>query len=276
MALAYRMLGEHAAAEDVVQDAWLRWSGAGREEIANPAGWLTTVTTRLAIDALTSARARRESYVGPWLPEAEIISESEPADALAAMEQRDEVNLALLWAMERLAPEERAAFLLHDVFDGTYGEIAETLDKTEAACRQMVSRARTRVRDSNVRFDASVAGVSQSLEKFMTAPASLDRAEVLALLAPEAVAISDGGGKASAAVRILNGAEEIAQVWITVASRQKEIAPLRPVIANGVPALAVHTGGEDDVVVTVVPDGEGRIAWIYALRNPEKIKASYR
>lgn len=270
-ALAYRMLGERAAAEDIVQDAWLKWDGAQHNEIETPAAWLTTVTTRLAIDALRSARARRETYVGPWLPEALIETEAQEETALAKLERRDGVNLALLWAMERLAPEERAAYLLHDVFDTDYADIAATLDKTEDACRQLVSRARKRVQQDSPRFDVSPEEVSDLLERFMTATVSLDKSEILSLLSPDAVALSDGGGRASAALRPLIGAAEIAQVWLAVAARRDGGDPPKRVVANGLPALAILGQGESDMIVTVMPGADGRIGWIYILRNPEKL-----
>ena len=277
ISLAYRMMGEWAAAEDVVQDAWLRWSKADHGGIQSPAAWLTTVTTRLAIDALTSARARREIYVGPWLPEADL----EPWDGMesgsdhpgADIEQKQQVNLALMWAMERLAPEERAAFLLRDIFETDYADVAATLDRSEAACRQMVSRAKKRLEEDAPRFQAEPTAVSNLLERFMTATASLDKAEVLALLSPDVVAISDGGGKVSAALRPLEGADEVAQVWISVASRKPIAAKPKWVLANGQPALAILEGGEDDVVLSVIPGADGRIAWIYAMRNPEKLSS---
>lgn len=267
--IAYRMLGEHAGAEDVVQDAWLRWQGAG--EVREPAAWLTTVTTRLAIDALKSARVKRESYVGPWLPEAEIAPWAEDHLPDARLEREGEVSLALLWAMERLAPEERAAFLLREAFDTDYADIAAVLEKTEEACRQLVSRAKRRVRQGPARFDADPIQVKSLLDRFMTATASLDRAEVLGLLSPDAVAISDGGGKVSAALRVLEGADEIAQVWHAIASKYGPPQDVRPVRANGLPALFVEDGTGHPSLITLVPDASGRVAWLYVLRNPEKL-----
>ena len=153
LSLAYRMLGEIQAAEDIVQEGWLRWSAATLADIAFPSAWLTQVATRLAIDQLRSARRRREVYTGPWLPEPIIDStDSEPG---SAMELAQECELALLWSLERLAEEERAAFLLSQVFETSYADIARTLDKSEQACRQLVSRARQRVQESSPRFDTS-------------------------------------------------------------------------------------------------------------------------
>jgi RNA polymerase sigma-70 factor (ECF subfamily) len=267
-ALAYRMLGERAAAEDVVQEAWLRWQRhAGA--VGAPRAWLRQVTTRLAVDALRAARARRECYVGPWLPEP-LVDGVDEADGAARLELAEACHLALLWAMERLAPEERAAFVLRRVFDADYAEIAATLGRSEAACRQMVSRAATRLREGRPRFAPDDAAVRAALERFASAAMAQDHAAVLAMLAPDVTAISDGGGKARAALRPLSGAAEVAQVILAVAARAGPVVP-RPVRANGAPALAVLEGGAEDALYTVTLDAQGRIDWIYIMRNPDKL-----
>ena len=268
LALAYRMLGEHAAAEDVVQEAWLRWQRhAGA--VGAPGAWLRQVTTRLAVDALRRARARREHYVGPWLPEP-VIGEMDETDGAARLELAQECHLALLWAMERLGPEERAAFLLRRVFDADYAEIAAALGRSEAACRQMVSRAASRLREGRPRFAPNDAAVRAALDRFARAAMAQDHAAVLAMLAPEVTAVSDGGGKARAALRPLHGADEVAQVILAVAAKAGQGVP-RPVRANGAPALAVLEGGAQDVLYTVTLDAQGRIDWIYVMRNPDKL-----
>ena len=179
-------------------------------------------------------------------------------------------QLALLWAMERLSPEERAAFLLRRVFDADYAEIADTLAKSEAACRQMVSRAAQRLREARPRFAPDPEGARDLLTRFAQAAMAQDHAAVLALLAPDVIAISDGGGKARAALRPLHGADEVAQVILAVASRRGSFSP-RVVLANGAPALAILEGGEDDVLYSVAIDEKGRIDWIYVMRNPDKL-----
>jgi len=268
MALAYRMLGERAAAEDVVQEAWLRWERhAGG--VAAPQAWLRQVTTRLAVDALRRARVLRESYVGPWLPEP-VIGEIDEADGAARLELAQECHLALLWAMERLGPEERAAFLLRRVFDADYAEIAATLGRSEAACRQMVSRAGARLRAARPRFAPDADAVRAALDRFARAAMAQDHAAVLAMLAPDVTAISDGGGKARAALRPLEGAAEVAQVILAVAAKRGPVVP-RLVRANGAPALAVLEGGAQDVLYTLTLDVQGRIDWIYVMRNPDKL-----
>ncbi|MEQ9146079.1 MAG: RNA polymerase sigma factor SigJ [Parvibaculaceae bacterium] len=275
MALAYRMLGERAAAEDVVQNAWLKWSAADRTEIRTPAAWLTTVTTRLAIDTLKSARHAREIYVGVWLPEP-VLDDPErgpdtPEEILARTET---VELALLWAMERLSPDERAAFILREAFDMDYPDIAETLEKSEAACRQLVARAKKRVNEKSPRFNAPATEVTDLLTRFMQAVVAGNKTEVLSLLAPGALAFSDGGGKARAALRPLVGADDIANVFLSIVARNAALQKPRWVNANGKPALASLQGRESDILVTLAPDGEGRIAWIYMMRNPDKLAAA--
>ncbi len=271
--LAYRMLGERAAAEDVVQNAWLRWAGADETEIKTPAAWLTTVTTRLAIDALKSARHKREVYAGIWLPEpilsATDAPQTTPEDALA---QAQDVQLALLWAMERLAPEERAAFILREAFDADYSDIAETLDKTEAACRQLVTRAKKRVSEESPRFDASSAEVGDLLTRFMNAAQSQNKQNILDLLAPDALALSDGGGKVRAAYRPLVGPQDIASVFTALWKKNSKRITPREVFANGRPALASLREDETtDIVISVVPNKEGLVRWIYVMRNPDKL-----
>ena len=272
-ALAYRMLGERAAAEDVVQDAWLRWS-AHAATVEAPRAWLRQVTTRLAVDALRSARARREHYVGPWLPEP-IIAEVDEADGATHMALAEECHLALLWAMERLGPEDRAAFLLRRVFDADYAEIATTLGRSETACRQMVSRAAARLRTARPRFAPDEGAVRVALERFAQAAMAQDHATVLAMLAPDVTAISDGGGKARAALRSLMGASEVAQVILAVAAKAGPAVP-RWVQANGAPALAILEGGAEDVLYTLTLDRSGKIDWIYIMRNPDKLLNAVR
>ncbi len=267
-ALAYRMLGERAAAEDVVQDAWLRWS-AHAATVEAPRAWLRQVTTRLAVDALRRARARREHYVGPWLPEP-IIAEMDEADGAARVALAEECHLALLWAMERLGPEDRAAFLLRRVFDADYAEIAAALGRSETACRQMVSRAAARLREVRPRFAPDQSAVRVALDRFAQAAMAQDHATVLAMLSPDVTAISDGGGKARAALRSLMGASEVAQVILAVAAKAGPAVP-RWVQANGAPALAILDGGAEDVLYTLTLDPSGKIDWIYIMRNPDKL-----
>lgn len=271
-ALCYRMLGERASAEDAVQDTWLRWQRTDRSAIENPRAWLRRTATRIAIDALRSARARRETYPGPWLPEPLVESDSLGIEDSFALAQ--ECELALLWAMERLSETERAAFILREAFDAGYDEIAAVTGKSEAACRQLVSRAHKRLQESGPRFDAAPSEVADLLQRFMAAAAAQDHAAVLGLLAPNATAYTDGGRKARAALRPLRGPADIIQVLMAVmmkAAREKGQWSLESALANGAPAMVRRLDGHVDLVLTLVPDTSGRIAWLYAMRNPDKL-----
>ncbi len=268
-ALAYRMLGERAEAEDVVQETWLRWARSDRSAIRDAPAWLRRTAARIAIDVLRSARKRREVYVGPWLPEPLIETDNRAPEA--AFELAQECELALLWAMERLTETERAAFILREVFDADYASIAETLGKTEAACRQLVSRAGRRVRENAPRFKAPADEAADLLTRFLQAASARDHKAVMALLSPDVIAVSDGGGKATAALRTLNGPEEVTQVVLRVAERRGTDSILRPGRANGSPAAMILDGGPDDVLTVIAPDEQGRIAWIYVMRNPDKL-----
>lgn len=275
-ALAYRMLGERGLAEDVVQEAWLRWQTVKPDALDQPAAWLRTVTTRLAIDALRRARSRREAYIGPWLPEP--VLEDPAGDFTARLETVQQAELALVWVMEFLTPDERAAFILHDTFEETYAAIASVLDKTEAACRKLVSRARAKTQAAPMQLGASREAVMGLLERLMQASATGDLQAIRDVLAEDVVAISDGGGKARAALRPLYGADETAQVMHAVTTRKQ--AGVEPIvlIVNGVPAIAILDGGGLDHITTLAPSRQdpSRIGWLYTMRNPDKLPVSRR
>ena len=273
-ALCYRMLGERAGAEDAVQDTWLRWERADHDTIENPRAWLRRTATRIAIDALRSARSRRETYPGPWLPVPLVESDTLSLEDSFALAQ--ECELALLWAMERLSETERAAFILREAFDAGYDEIAAATGKSEAACRQLVSRAHKRLQESGPRFDASPAEVADLLQRFLSAAAAQDHRAVLALFSPDATAYSDGGKKARAALRPLTGPAEIAQVLMAImqkAAQEQAQWTVEPASANRAPAIVRRLNGKIDLVLTLAPDASGRIAWLYAMRNPDKLPA---
>lgn len=277
LSLAYRMLGEVQAAEDIVQESWLRWAAAPANSILSPTAWLTQVVTRLAIDQLRSAQQRREVYIGPWLPEPIIDDEGGPSH-LTALAQ--ECELALLWSLERLAAEERAAFLLSQVFDTPYADIARTLDKSEPACRQLVSRARQRVQEASPRFDTTSEQLERTLLSFASAAASGDKEEVLRLLAPEVLGLTDGGGVVSAARIPLQGPERVAQVFTHIASKRASASGTLSLLSvNGQPALAHLNGDDDDMIFTLRLNQRGEICWLYTLRNPQKlagVRAQYQ
>ncbi|MFY0662771.1 MAG: RNA polymerase sigma factor SigJ [Shimia sp.] len=270
LSISYRMLGEISSAEDVVQEAWLRFSASDVANIENPGAWLRRVATNIALDTLKSARARRENYVGPWLPEP-VISEHTPSTE-SQFQLAQECELALLWAMERLAPTERAAFVLREAFDADYSEIATTLGKSEAACRQMVSRAHKRLQTSGPRFDVSPEEAAKAVETFFFA-ATQDHEQAIKMVSKEAVAITDGGGKASAAFRILYGPQDIVTVTQAVMEKSKDLPNVSYalVFANSQPALARYTGGVLDTLTLVLPDSNGAAQWIYVMRNPDKL-----
>ncbi|HSM94919.1 MAG TPA: RNA polymerase sigma factor SigJ [Rhizomicrobium sp.] len=273
--IAYRMLGEMAAAEDVVQEAWLRWRRADGEDIRDPRAWLSAATVRLSLDALRKIRARRESYVGPWLPEPLLPDDTRTfaADAPAARaELASDLSLALLHVLERLSPEERAALILHDAFDCDYAEIAAMLDKNEPACRKLVSRARERVRADRPRFTTSREAHRDLLMRFAQASSSSDPQEMMSLLAPDAIAYTDGGGRVAAALNPIYGADKIAR-FIQGLGRKfyaNAVLELSVTEINGQPALVIRADDEMLGLLAIETDGE-RITTLYGLRNPDKL-----
>jgi len=265
--LAYRMLGSRADAEDIVQEAYVRWHEMANRSVENPEAWLVTATTRLAIDRLRRLKTEREAYFGQWLPEP--IVAHEPPDH--NLDLAADLSIAFLTILERLAPDERAAFLLHDVFDVGYGQIASVLDKTEAACRQVVHRARERVRGDRRRFDVPESTKAALLQKFMQATEARDEEALLALFAPDATWTADGGGKTAAAATPIAGAGRIAKLVITLrekfwaADRRLEIATV-----NGETGLVIRDGSRLTATLSIATDGE-RILAVYAVVNPDKL-----
>jgi len=266
--LAYRLLGARAEAEDVVQDAWLRWHGSDRAAIQDPEAWLVTATTRLGLDRLRAARTARRHYVGPWLPEPLEIGE-EPGPE-QRREQAEQVSLAMLAVLERLGPEERAAFLLKEAFDYDYARIGELLGHSEANCRQLVHRARTRLKAERPRFEVPRARHRELLARFMDASQSGDMDAISALLDSNARLVSDGGGKVTATLRPLLGAERIARLYWVVARRGLGLRA-RLGTVNGEPAiLRHHPNGRLHSATLAVIDGD-RIVELLTLMNPEKL-----
>jgi RNA polymerase sigma-70 factor (ECF subfamily) len=266
--LAYRMVGSRAEAEDVVQEAYLRWHEADQGRIDNPEAWLVTATTRIAIDRLRQLKVEREAYTGQWLPEPLIASAAAPDHhvALAA-----DLSIAFLTLLERLAPEERAAFLLHDVFDVGYSGIAAVLDRSEAACRQVVHRARERVRADRRRFDVTESQKMDLLQRFMTALEARDEQALVSLFAPDATWTADSGGRTAAAPYPIEGAERIAKLVVGLrqkfwaADRVMEIATV-----NGEAGLSVRDGNRLIAAVSIATDG-ARILAVYVVLNPDKL-----
>ncbi|MBB3221329.1 RNA polymerase sigma factor SigJ [Pseudoduganella umbonata] len=267
-AIAYRMLGIRADAEDVVQDAWLRWAASDQGAVQSAEAWLVTVATRLSIDRLRSRKAEREAYVGWWLPEPLVeLDERTPE---TAAELASEVSVAMLWVLERLAPEERAAFLMRQVFDQDYGDIAATLGKSEAACRQLVSRAQARVQQEKPRFTVPGDVHRDLLARFMQAATGADREAMKTFLAGDVRLVSDGGGKVPSFGRILVGAARIAGVYWSVEHAHPGKVIYRMARVNGEPGIVRYVGGVVESAQAFIVDG-GKIVAIYVVRNPDKL-----
>lgn len=266
--IAYRMLGVRADAEDVLQDAWLRWHAADHGSLASAEAWLVTVVTRLAIDRLRAAKTEREAYVGRWLPEPLVaVDEFTPEHAA---ERASDLSIAFLHVLERLAPEERAAYLLRQVFDYDYPEIAGMLDKSEPAVRQMVHRADGRLRQERPRFTVPPETHRRLLQKFMQAAQSGQRAAIRALLADDAEAIGDGGGKVASVPGGIRGAERVANLYWAHHLRLGQRLRYRAAIVNGEPGLLRYVDGQLESAQALLTDGE-RILAIYVVRNPDKL-----
>jgi len=268
--LAYRMLGVRAEAEDVVQDAYLRWQDVDPREIRSSEAWLTTSVTRLSIDRLRKLKTEREAYFGPWLPEP--LAEQDLRTPELAAELQDDVSIAFMTLLEALAPEERAAFVLHDVMDDDYADIAEALGKSEAACRQLVHRARERVTSKRRRFQIDEATRRRMLERFIAITAKGDRKEIVRLFATDAVMTSDGGGKATAVFRPLLGAERISYLWYAIARRWNVGVEARIVTINGEHGIGYFWQNKLISLSAFETDGTV-IHSICTLRNPDKLRA---
>jgi len=268
VALAYRMLGTPDDADDVVQDAWLRWSASDRSGIDEPAAWLTTVTTRVAIDRLRSARHRREVYVGPWLPEP--LAEADEPYLRAA--STDSLTLAFLTVLERLEPVERAVLLLHDAFGYPFADVAAHVDRTESAVRQIAKRARERVRSSHPRVDPAPdrAEAERLAAAFFAAVAVGDVEGLRSLLTHDAVHLSDGGPSRRAARRPVVGAERVARLLLNLAARTRPGTRFDPVVVNAQPGLYATVDGEPEVLFVPSFRGE-QVSSILALLNPAKL-----
>ncbi|WP_285759720.1 RNA polymerase sigma-70 factor [Nocardiopsis ansamitocini] len=270
--VAYRMLGSAAEAQDVVQDAYLRWAGAHRSDIAVPGAWLTRVAVNLCLNRLSSARVQRERYVGPWLPEPVATGTAAPAPLgpLETVEQRETVSLALLSLMERLTPVERAVFVLRDAFGYGHREAAEVVGITEAASRQAHRRARVRLAEGQPRFEPSVQRWREVVEVFLDAAQGGDIDRLHAVLADDVVSYSDGGGKVTAARRPITGRTRVAHFLGRLAGMATAEHTVVIAEINGVPALVVLLGGVP--VSVLAPEvADGRVATLRIVANPDKL-----
>jgi RNA polymerase sigma-70 factor, ECF subfamily len=270
--IAYRMLGSRAEAEDVVQEAYVRWHQSDRDAIRNAEAWLVTTTTRLAIDRLRALKTERDAYKGPWLPEPVSAGGAAPPPD-QHLELASDLSTAFMVLLERLAPEERAAFLLHDVFEFDYHEIATVVGKSEDACRQIVHRARTRVKSERKRFDVTEAAKAKLLRQFTEAMNAGDEQALLALFAPDATWTADGGGRVAAAARPIVGADRIATLVMRLRGLLPEATTLELMEVNGETGLCIRTAGRITGVMSIQTDGD-RIHAVYAVLNPDKLGLS--
>lgn len=269
-AIAYRMLGSRADAEDVLQDAWMRWHQTDPSTLQSAEAWLVTVVTRLSIDRLRAAKTEREAYVGWWLPEPLVEPEADTPTPEKAVELAGDLSMALLWVLERLSPEERAAFLMRHVFDQDYAEIAALLGKTEAACRQMVHRASDRVQQERPRFDVSHDAHRDLLARFAEASRTGQRDAIRALLADDAQLVGDGGGKVPSFTRIIQNAEQITKIYCELVQHMGDEVRYVPAQVSGEPGLLRYVDGQLESAQSFVIEN-GRIVAIYVVRNPDKL-----
>jgi RNA polymerase sigma-70 factor (ECF subfamily) len=268
--VAYQMLGSVADAEDTVQDVWLRWSAADRSDVADPRAYLVRVTSRLALDRLRSARARRDSYVGPWLPEP-LLTDDAPGPEEAA-ELGEQVSLAVLVVLETLSPVERAVFVLREVFGMSWAEVAGALDRSEAAVRQLGHRAREHVQARRPRFDPDRRAQREVTERFLAACVGGDVDALLAVLSPGVVLLTDGGGRAKAALRPIVGADKAARFLAAVSGdglTQPGLS-IRLAEVNGAPGVVVSTEAGPVLAVSLVVD-DGRVTQALVVLNPDKL-----
>ncbi len=264
--VAYEMLGSAADAEDVLQETWLRWAGVDLDTVQDKRAYLVRITSRQALTRLRTLGRRKESYVGSWLPEPLLTA----PDVAEDVELADSVSMAMLLVLETLGPTERAVFVLREVFDLPYDEIAEAVDKSPAAVRQIAHRAREHVAARRPRGPVSPAATRDALDAFRRAVETGDLQQLLDLLAPDVVLVGDGGGLKQAVPKPVVGADKVARLLAAGLGRIAGTALLEPTQVNGHPALVIRFGDELDTVVALRID-DGLITGLYAVRNPEKL-----
>ena len=268
--IAYRMLGAVADAEDMVQNTFLRWQGARHTEVKSPRAWLTTVITRLCINHLKSARVQREKYVGPWLPEP-MVTEFEP-ERLENTKLADSLSLAFLVLLESLTPTERAVFVLREVFNYEFSEIGPIVEKSEANCRQILTRARKQVEERRPRFDASPEDAERLIHQFGLAVRTGNIEELLNMLAEDVIFVSDGGGKARAVLRPIYGADCVSRLLVEATRKfGSTTETTHPAIINGLPGTISFEGGRATRVVAYGVRA-GRVHSLFVITNPDKLR----
>jgi RNA polymerase sigma-70 factor (ECF subfamily) len=264
--VAYEMLGSAADAEDVLQETWLRWVKVDLEQVRDQRAYLVRITTRQALNRLRTMKRRKEAYVGPWLPEPLLTA----PDVAEDVELAESVSMAMMLVLETLSPTERAVFVLREAFDVGYDEIAAAVDKTPAAVRQIAHRARRHVDARRPRQAVSASETRAALESFRRALATGDPQDLLDVLAPDIVLMSDGGGIKQAALRPIIGAEKVARFMVGGLGKNKLPISVAPTVVNGSPALLVHLDGEIDGVMAISVE-DARVTGLYYVRNPEKL-----
>jgi len=266
LGLAYRILGSRADAEDAVQDTFVKWRTAEQDEIANPAAWLMTTCTRRCIDLLRAAHRTRVDYVGTWLPEPMHMLTTDPSEALGSS-----LTTAFLLMLERLTPKERAAYLLHEIFDMDYPDIAQALDMNQAACRQLVSRAKGHVDDAKVRHVTPAARQDELLAAFESAISGGDTKTLVAMLSDDIALSADGGGKAAAALHSLYGKANVMGFFDLVLRKFWSRLRLEAVDISGGRGFIVRDGAHIEATVSFAYDEAGKVNGIYIMRNPDKL-----
>ncbi|MFF7533400.1 RNA polymerase sigma-70 factor [Streptomyces bobili] len=273
LGVAYRMLGRVADAEDVVQDAWLRWAAADRGDVREPRAYLVRVVTRLALDRLARIKVRNEAYVGPWLPEPYVTDFGDTVqDTAERAVLADSVSLAVLVVLESLSPLERAVFVLREAFGYPHADIAAVLDRSESAVRQLAGRARRHVDERRPRYDVDPVQRRELTERFLAAAAEGDLEGLLDLLAPDARLVGDSGGKSKAPLRVLESADHVGRFLVGVSRKGVPDMSVRVIELNGGPAVLILSGGKPDSVLQL-DVADGRVQTVYAVRNPDKLRA---
>jgi RNA polymerase sigma-70 factor, ECF subfamily len=265
-ALAYRMLGARADAEDVVQNAYLRWQSLDKNKIRSPDSYLMTIVARLSLDALKSAQRKRETYVGPWLPEPLV----EPLGT-RPLEMAESLSLAFLHLLEALSPAERVAFLMRDAFDADYSEVAATLDTTEENCRQLVARARKHLQGRRPRFPVDRELHQKVLREFLAASARGDPARLAGLLSQDVIVYSDGGGKVRAALNPISGPDRVSRLLTGLARKGAAAVEVRFVEVNGTIGALLAAGSLPASIITLDIDSNGLVRRVYIVNNPDKL-----
>ena len=266
-AVAYRMLGTVSEAEDIVSDAYLRWQAVDMDSVENPRSYLASIVTRLCIDHLRSARVRREQYVGPWLPEPLLVTD----DVAEHAEMADSLSTAFLVVLESLSPDERAAFLLREVFGYPYEDLAQILERSEAACRQLVHRAKDHVAARRPRYPADPARQRAVTDQFLQACATGDVEQLVALLTDDAILLSDGGGVVRAAQRPIRGADRVARFLLGILTKVDQPMTVSVEPVNGAWGILTHVGGAPFGVLTL-DTVDDRIQGVHLLVNPDKLQ----